>query len=60
VENPKDGKFSIPLRPVVSDVIYDKKAMADLSIVELCSCVSPVDGGRQMILLCEKVNNYFY
>ncbi|ERL85515.1 hypothetical protein D910_02934 [Dendroctonus ponderosae] len=38
----EDGKFIIPLRAVVSDVIYDKKAMADLSIVQLCSCVSHV------------------
>lgn len=52
----EDGKFIIPLRAVVSDVIYDKKAMADLSIVELCSCESKVKGGGPMILLCEKAS----
>ncbi|KAH1019371.1 hypothetical protein HUJ04_009200 [Dendroctonus ponderosae] len=39
----EDGKFIIPLRAVVSDVIYDKKAMADLCIVQLCSCVAKED-----------------
>ncbi|KAL1505251.1 hypothetical protein ABEB36_004857 [Hypothenemus hampei] len=51
----QEGKMTVPLRPVVSDVIYDKKAIADLSIVGLCSCVSHVNGGTSLILLCEKV-----
>lgn len=50
------GKFTVPLQPVVSDIIYDKKAMCDLVIVKLSDCVCPVDGGRKdIILLCEKV-----
>lgn len=51
------GKFTVPLKPVVSDIIYDKKAMCDLVIVKLGDCVCPVDGGRKdIILLCEKVS----
>lgn len=51
------GKFTVPLQPVVSDIIYDKKAMCDLVIVKLSDCVCPVDGGRKdIILLCEKVS----
>ncbi|XP_076250951.1 embryonic polarity protein dorsal-like isoform X3 [Rhynchophorus ferrugineus] len=50
------NKYNVPLDPVVSDIIYDKKAMSDLSIVKLSDCVSYVDGGRKdIILLCEKV-----
>ncbi|KRT81254.1 hypothetical protein AMK59_5636 [Oryctes borbonicus] len=44
------------LLPVVSKPIYDKKAVCDLTIVELSDCVCPVDGGnKNIILLCEKV-----
>lgn len=51
-----DNKFSVPLAPVVSDPIYDKKAMCDLTIVKLSDCSSIVDGGKKdIILLCEKV-----
>ncbi|XP_055386673.1 embryonic polarity protein dorsal isoform X2 [Condylostylus longicornis] len=51
----KTGKFNIPLTPVVSNPIYDKKAMSDLIICKLCSCSSTVAGGKELILLCEKV-----
>ncbi|CAH0560657.1 unnamed protein product [Brassicogethes aeneus] len=51
----EDGK-NVPLAPVVSEPIYDKKSMNDLSIIKLSDCVSYVDGGRKdIILLCEKV-----
>ncbi|XP_050303070.1 embryonic polarity protein dorsal-like isoform X2 [Anthonomus grandis grandis] len=44
------------LRPVVSNIIYDKKAMSEMTIIKLSDCVSYVDGGKKdIILLCEKV-----
>ncbi|XP_018577945.1 embryonic polarity protein dorsal-like [Anoplophora glabripennis] len=56
LEGNTPGKFSLPLPAVVSDPIFDKKAMSDLAIAELSDCVSYVDGGRKnIILLCEKV-----
>ncbi|KAF5302274.1 hypothetical protein FQA39_LY10313 [Lamprigera yunnana] len=56
LEGEQRGKFTVPLTPVVSEPIYDKKAMCDLIIVKLSDCVSCVDGGRKdIILLCEKV-----
>jgi c-Rel proto-oncogene protein len=56
LEGERRGKFTVPLTPVVSEPIYDKKAMSDLLIVKLSHCVSYVDGGRnEIILLCEKV-----
>nr|XP_023013890.1 embryonic polarity protein dorsal-like isoform X2 [Leptinotarsa decemlineata] len=56
LEGDTPGKFTVPLKPVVSEPIYDKKAMSDLSIIKLSDCVSPVDGGQKdIILLCEKV-----
>lgn len=45
--------YSLP--PVVSDIIYDKKAMCDLLIMRASHCSGPVAGGTQIILLCEKV-----
>lgn len=54
------GKFTVPLTPVVSEIIYDKKAMSDLVIVKLSDCVCPVDGRKDIILLCEKVKHCSY
>lgn len=56
IEGDTPGKYSEPLKPVVSDIIYDKKAMSDLTIIKLSHCVSYVNGGgKDIILLCEKV-----
>ncbi|XP_022815075.1 dorsal-related immunity factor Dif isoform X2 [Spodoptera litura] len=49
------GRLRRPLTPVVSDVIYDKKAMSDLLIMRSSHCSGPAKGGTQVILLCEKV-----
>ncbi|KAG7305875.1 hypothetical protein JYU34_008419 [Plutella xylostella] len=51
----RSGKIRHALPPVVSDVIYDKKAMSDLVITRLSHCSAPAQGGKQVILLCEKV-----
>lgn len=55
LEGPQRGKFTRALIPVVSDPIYDKKAMADLVICKLSHCSASVAGGQDVILLCEKV-----
>ncbi|XP_046417903.1 embryonic polarity protein dorsal-like isoform X1 [Neodiprion fabricii] len=55
LESTKKGKFSVALQPVVSDPIYDKKAMSDLVICKLSDCCCTVAGGKEIILLCEKV-----
>ncbi|XP_050084423.1 embryonic polarity protein dorsal isoform X2 [Anopheles aquasalis] len=55
LEGKTTGRFTEPLTPVVSDVIYDKKAMSDLTICRLSDCSAPVSGGKNIIMLCEKV-----
>ncbi|XP_037926499.1 embryonic polarity protein dorsal-like isoform X2 [Hermetia illucens] len=55
LESDVKGRFTTPLTPVVSDPVYDKKAMSDLVICKLCKCSSTVAGGKEIILLCEKV-----
>ncbi|XP_029047816.1 embryonic polarity protein dorsal-like isoform X1 [Osmia bicornis bicornis] len=55
LEGSQKGKFNIQLPPVVSDPIFDKKAMSDLVICKLSHCSASVAGGMEMILLCEKV-----
>ncbi|XP_044576138.1 embryonic polarity protein dorsal-like isoform X3 [Cotesia glomerata] len=55
LEGTEPGKFTVPLTPVVSDPIYDKKAMSDLVICKLSHYSAPVAGGMEMLLLCEKV-----
>lgn len=49
------SKIKQALAPVVSDVIYDKKAMCELQINRLSTCAANVRGGTELILLCEKV-----
>nr|XP_014086506.1 embryonic polarity protein dorsal isoform X1 [Bactrocera oleae]XP_014086507.1 embryonic polarity protein dorsal isoform X1 [Bactrocera oleae]XP_014086508.1 embryonic polarity protein dorsal isoform X1 [Bactrocera oleae]XP_014086509.1 embryonic polarity protein dorsal isoform X1 [Bactrocera oleae]XP_014086510.1 embryonic polarity protein dorsal isoform X1 [Bactrocera oleae]XP_036225535.1 embryonic polarity protein dorsal isoform X1 [Bactrocera oleae]XP_036225536.1 embryonic polarity protein len=49
------GRFTVPLSPVVSEPIYDKKAMSDLVICRICECSASVLGNTKIILLCEKV-----
>ncbi|XP_043519473.1 embryonic polarity protein dorsal-like isoform X1 [Frieseomelitta varia] len=55
LEGTQKGKFNVPLSPIVSDPIFDKKAMSDLVICKLSHCSASVAGGMEMILLCEKV-----
>uniref|UniRef100_A0A8D8IJI5 Embryonic polarity protein dorsal n=1 Tax=Culex pipiens TaxID=7175 RepID=A0A8D8IJI5_CULPI len=55
IEGQQPGRFSEPLQPVVSDVIYDKKAMSELVICKLSHVTAPTAGGKEIIILCEKV-----
>ncbi|XP_012152813.2 dorsal isoform X2 [Megachile rotundata] len=55
IEGSQKRKFNVPLAPVVSDPIFDKKAMSDLVICKLSHSSASVAGGMEMILLCEKV-----
>ncbi|XP_037037586.1 embryonic polarity protein dorsal isoform X2 [Bradysia coprophila] len=55
LESEQRGRFTVPLSPVVSDPIFDKKAMSDLVICKLSDASCTVAGGKEMILLCEKV-----
>ncbi|XP_017063904.2 LOW QUALITY PROTEIN: embryonic polarity protein dorsal [Drosophila eugracilis] len=55
MESEQKGRFTSPLPPVISEPIFDKKAMSDLVICRLCSCSATVLGNTQIILLCEKV-----
>lgn len=55
IEGSRRGKFENPLTPVVSEPIFDKKAMCDLVICKLSACSATVLGGTEIILLCEKI-----
>lgn len=55
IEDGERDRFTYPLTPIVSDPIYDKKAMSDLVICKLSDCSCAVAGGKEIILLCEKV-----
>lgn len=46
----------VPLAPVVSNVIQDKKAHSDLQIVDYSDDSSPVQGGKKILIFCEKVD----
>ncbi|CAL4103769.1 unnamed protein product [Meganyctiphanes norvegica] len=47
--------FTFPIKACVSEPIYDKKATSDLIICKLSDCTSSVAGGKEIILLCDKV-----
>ena len=46
----------IVVPPVVSNVIRDRKAHGDLCIVNYSDNWSPVEGGKKIMLFCEKVS----
>lgn len=58
LEGPQRGKFTTPVKPVVSEPIYDKKSMSDLVITKLSHNNAVCNGGQEMILLCEKVSEF--
>ena len=43
------------LPPVVSTNIFDAKAKKELQIMDISDISSPAEGGRKIIILCEKV-----
>ncbi|XP_018903704.2 transcription factor p65 isoform X2 [Bemisia tabaci] len=45
----------VTIPPVVSEPIYDKKAMSNLQICRICPPSASVLGGTEVILTCEKV-----
>ena len=46
---------TIPLKPVLSDVVKDRKAHSDLQIVDYSDDRAPVEGGKKILLFCEKI-----
>merc|ERR1711899_662459 len=57
LENPKNpGKFTVILPPVCSKPIYDAKAKKELQIMDMSDNSAPSDGGKKVIILCEKVS----
>lgn len=54
--DPKTDKLSLALQPIVSNEIYDKKAMSDLTIYRLSHTSAPVSGGQTAIMLCDRIN----
>lgn len=43
------------LPPILSTPIFDSRSMIDLQIIRISQCHSPVGGGQEVIILCEKV-----
>jgi len=56
IEGQTSNKCDVPLTPVVSDPIHDKKAMSDLVITKLSHHSAPATGGREVILLCDRIS----
>merc|ERR1711923_341779 len=49
------GKFTVILPPVCSRPIFDAKAKKELQIMDMSDNTAPVDGGKKIIILCERV-----
>ena len=50
-----EKKFNVPLKPVVTGPIYDKKSMDELVICKISHYSAPASGGMEMVLLCGKI-----
>ena len=56
LENPNTpGKYTVILPPVCSKPIFDAKAKKELQMMDISDNMAPVDGGKKIILLCERV-----
>ncbi|KAI1291715.1 Embryonic polarity protein dorsal [Halotydeus destructor] len=51
----ESNEFLIPLTPVVTEPIFDKKNVPDLSIMKVSHSSGPASGGTEIIILCDKV-----
>jgi Rel/ankyrin family protein len=49
LEGPEIDKFEIPLEPVISDPIYDKKLLSKLTITDISTNCTIASGGKVMI-----------
>merc|ERR1712079_287359 len=57
LENPKTpGKYTVILDPVVSKPTFDAKAKKELQIMDMSDNTAPADGGKKIIILCEKLS----
>merc|ERR1711988_843550 len=57
LENPKTpGKYTVILDPVISKPIFDAKAKKELQIMDMSDNTALADGGKKIIILCEKVS----
>merc|ERR1712013_317260 len=57
LENPETpGKFTRVVPPVCSKPIFDAKAKKELQIMDMSGNTSPAEGGKKLIILCERVS----
>jgi len=57
LENPETpGKFTRVVPPVCSKPIFDAKAKKELQIMDMSRNTSPAEGGKKLIILCERVS----
>merc|ERR1719512_107710 len=57
LENPSaPGKYTVILDPVCSKPIFDAKAKKELQIMDMSDNTAPAEGGKKIIILCEKVS----
>ena len=57
LENPSSpGKYTVILPPVCSKPIFDAKAKKELQIMDMSDNTAPAEGGKKIIILCEKVS----
>ena len=50
------GKFTKVVPPVCSKPIFDAKAKKELQIMDMSDNSSPAEGGKKIIILCERVS----
>nr|XP_034827218.1 embryonic polarity protein dorsal isoform X7 [Maniola hyperantus] len=55
IQDERTNRVRHSLPPVVSDIIYDKKALSDLIITRISHCSGSAKGDTEVILLCERV-----
>ena len=54
----RSGALVTPLPPVCSEPIVDAKAWKELQIVKLSETTSMPEGGKEMLILCNRINRH--
>lgn len=50
------GKHNVPITPIVSEPIFDKRYTFELNICNISDSSAPATGGKKIMIFCEKVN----
>lgn len=56
IEDPITGKFTVPLEPVISDPVHDKKLLPKLIISDISNTSAPINSNGKVMIFCNYID----